>query len=194
MGYKIKGALQKSKWVFIIFGILWVILSIVLSTCITVSKVETKGAEGVATAGNIIESFLNNIGDIGGNLSKSFTSEYISTFWKVELRLTIILIICVIIGLIRSMPKNEYTGIESGSSDWATGEQYSVLSKKKGILLAEKHYLPVDKRGNVNVLVVGRIWFSENLHLMLFQMHINYYDLMYLQILRENYMIKQRDI
>ena len=97
MGYKIKGALKKSKWVFIIFGILWVILSIVLSTCITVSKVEAEGLEGVATAGNIIESFLNHIGDIGGNLSKSFTSEYISTFWKVELRLTVVLFICVII-------------------------------------------------------------------------------------------------
>lgn len=55
--------------------------------------------------------------------------------------------------------KNEYSDIEHGSSDWASGEQYSVLSPKKGILLAEKHYLPVDKRGNVNVLVVGRFWF-----------------------------------
>ena len=174
MGYKIKGALKKSKWVFIIFGILWVILSIVLSTCITVSKLEAEGAEGVTKAGNFIENFLNNIGDIGSNLSKSFSPEYISTFWKVELRLTIILVICVIIGLIRSMPKNEYTGIENGSSDWATGEQYSVLSKRKGILLAEKHYLPVDKRGNVNVLIVGRIRFSENLHLTLSQMHINF--------------------
>lgn len=55
--------------------------------------------------------------------------------------------------------KNEYSDIEHGSSDWASGEQYSVLSPKKGILLAEKHYLPVDKRGNINVLVVGRLWF-----------------------------------
>ena len=31
--------------------------------------------------------------------------------------------------------------------------------KNKGIILAEKHYLPVDKRGNVNVLVVGRFRF-----------------------------------
>ena len=54
------------------------------------------------------------------------------------------------------------------------GEQYSVLSRKQGILLAENHYLPVDKRGNVNVLVVGRIRFSENLHLTLFQMLINF--------------------
>ena len=54
------------------------------------------------------------------------------------------------------------------------GEQYSVLSKHKGILLAENHYLPVDKRGNVNVLVVGRIWFSENLLHTLSQMHISF--------------------
>lgn len=57
------------------------------------------------------------------------------------------------------MPKHDYADIEHGSSDWASGEEYSVLSKNKGILLAEKHYLPVDKRGNVNVLVVGRFWF-----------------------------------
>ncbi len=57
------------------------------------------------------------------------------------------------------MPKHDYADIEHGSSDWANGEEYSVLSKNKGILLAEKHYLPVDKRGNVNVLVVGRLWF-----------------------------------
>ena len=174
MGYKIKGALQQSKWVFIIFGILWVILSIVLSTSITVSLVESKSEDKTQNAGNFLEIFITNIGKIGENLNKSFTSQYIATFGKVELRMTAILFVCVIIGLIRSMPKNEYTGIESGSSDWAAGEQYSVLSKRKGILLAEKHYLPVDKRGNVNVLIVGRIWFSENLQLMLFQMHISF--------------------
>lgn len=115
-----------------------------------------------------------NIGDIGTNLSKSFTPEYISTFWKTEGYVTMFIIVCALIGFIKSMPKSEYTDIEHGSSDWAAGEQYSVLSKNKGILLAEKHYLPVDKRGNVNVLVVGRIRFSENLHHMLFLMHINF--------------------
>ena len=174
MGYKIKGALQKSKWVFIIFSILWVVLSIVLSTSITVSLVESKSEDAVGSAGNFIEMLITNIGDIGGNFGKSFKPAYITTFWKVEARLTVVLLICVVIGLIRSMPKNEYTGIENGSSDWATGEQYRVLSKNKGILLAENHYLPVNKRGNVNVLVVGRFWFSENLRLTLFQMRINF--------------------
>ncbi|MCI8620767.1 MAG: type IV secretory system conjugative DNA transfer family protein [Clostridia bacterium] len=60
------------------------------------------------------------------------------------------------IGFVKTAPKNEYTDIEQGSSDWASkGEQYKVLSNKKGIILAENNYLPVDKRGNVNVLVVG---------------------------------------
>ena len=72
--------------------------------------------------------------------------------------MTIGVLILLAVGIVKSMPKNEYTDIEHGSSDWASGEQYSVLSKKKGILLAENHYLPVDKRGNVNVLVVGRFW------------------------------------
>ena len=63
------------------------------------------------------------------------------------------------VGIAKAFPKHEYEDIENGSSDWSEGgEQYKVLSKNKGIVLAEKNYLPVDKRGNVNVLVVRRIW------------------------------------
>ena len=67
-------------------------------------------------------------------------------------------------GVCKALPKHEFSDIENGSSDWAEGgEQYRVLLKKptekrKGIILAEKNYLPVDKRGNVNVLVVRRLW------------------------------------
>ncbi len=63
------------------------------------------------------------------------------------------------VGIIRSLPKHQYEDIENGSSDWSeNGEQYAVLSRNKGIILAEKNRLPVDKRGNVNVLVVRRFW------------------------------------
>ena len=86
----------------------------------------------------------------------NYVAEFFSLLWK----FTIIYIIFMFIGFVKTAPKNEYTDIEQGSSDWATGgEQYKVLSRSKGILLAEKNYLPVDKRGNVNVLVVGRIRF-----------------------------------
>ena len=76
--------------------------------------------------------------------------------WKV----TLVYAVFMFIGFVKTAPKNEYTDIEQGSSDWAArGEQYKVLSKNKGIILAEHNYLPVDKRGNVNVLVVGRFRF-----------------------------------
>lgn len=65
----------------------------------------------------------------------------------------------VLVGVIKAFPKHEYENIENGSSDWSeNGEQYQILSRNKGIILAEKNYLPTDKRGNVNVLVVRRFW------------------------------------
>ena len=67
--------------------------------------------------------------------------------------------IFVFVGVMKAMPSHEYEDIENGSSDWCEGgEQYKVLHKKKGIVLAENNYLPVDKRGNVNVRVVRRVW------------------------------------
>ena len=114
---------------------------------------------GVFDFGKFVENMFSYLLDIGGNLEKVFTSDYIGTFFKINGWFTIGLLFFAVIGFTKVMPKNEYTDIEHGSSDWATGEQYEVLSKNKGILLAEKHYLPVDKRGNVNVLVVGRFWF-----------------------------------
>lgn len=86
--------------------------------------------------------------------------EYITEFFGLLWKFSAVYIILMFIGFTRTAPKNEFTDIEQGSSDWANkGEQYKVLSKNKGIVLAENNYLPVDKRGNVNVLVVGRIWF-----------------------------------
>lgn len=173
MNYKIKNTLKKSKMVFIIGIAIWIFLSILLSAPIAVSVVETT-VDGNFDFNQCVDIFFASISDIGENLSKVFSSQYIDTFLKTEGYVTIGVLLFFVVGFIKSMPKNEYTDIEHGSSDWASGEQYSVLSKNKGILLAEKHYLPVDKRGNVNVLVVGRIWFSENLLHMLFQMHINF--------------------
>lgn len=153
--YKIKHALKKAKSVFIVVLILWIFLSIVLIAPGSVSIVDAK------TSGeSMIDLLLSNMSDITGNLGKVFKSEYIGTFAKGELYLGVALFFLAGIGLMKSLPKNEYTDIEHGSSDWATGgEQYEILSPKKGILLAEKNYLPVDKRGNVNVLIVGRFWF-----------------------------------
>ena len=158
MNYKVKGALKKSKVVVIVAIAIWIMLSILLSAPMSVSIVEAT-TNGQFNINEFFDKIFVNIGDIGGNLSKIFKADYIGTFGKTEGYLSIVVLVFFIIGLIKSMPKNEYTDIEHGSSDWATGEQYEVLNKKKGILLAENHYLPVDKRGNTNVLVVGRFRF-----------------------------------
>lgn len=153
--YKIKYALSKSKSVLIVIIILWVILSVVLIAPGAISIIDSK-----ESTNSMVDLFINNVGDVTGNISKVFNSKYIATFAKGELYLAIVLLFLAVVGILKSLPKNEYTDIEHGSSDWATGgEQYSILSPRKGILLAEKNYLPVDKRGNVNVLIVGRLWF-----------------------------------
>lgn len=159
MNYKVKSALKKSKTALIIAIAIWIALSILLSAPIAVSIKEAT-VNGIFNNDRFFEALFSSFGSIGSNIGKIFRPTYSAIYWKVEGYVTIGVLIMTVVGIVKLMPKNEYTDIEHGSSDWADGEQYSVLSKKKGILLAENHYLPVDKRGNVNVLVVGRfrIW------------------------------------
>ncbi len=156
MNERLNFALKKSKAVFIIILILWIVFSIVLIAPVSISWVDAV----IKHEGSFLDKmFETNFGDVFKNLGKAFSSDYIKIFLKNEMWMTIALIGFAIVVIVKSIPKHDYAGGESGSSDLATGEQYSVLSKHKGILLAEKHYLPVDKRGNTNVLVVGRFWF-----------------------------------
>ena len=156
MENKLSYVLKKCKGVLIVCLILWIVLSIVLIAPLSISWVDAVNLGN----GNFIENLLNSdLGNIFGNLGTAFSADYVRTFLKMELYLAIALLFFAIVGMIKTMPKHDYTDIEHGSSDWANGEQYSILHKSKGILLAEKHYLPVDKRGNVNVLVVGRFRF-----------------------------------
>ena len=154
MENKISYALKKCKSVLIVVLILWVLLSIVLIAPVSVSLVEKEN-----TGANFIDTLVDNMSNFGQTLGRAFNKEYIKSFLKGDLYLLIVLVFCGIVGIIKTLPKHEYKDIENGSSDWANGEEYSVLSRNKGIILAEKHYLPVDKRGNVNVLVVGRFGF-----------------------------------
>ena len=159
MGYKVQGAINKSKKYYIIYGILWLF-------CVIVFIMPAGAAIAEANVGEIFDFniFLDNFFTYAtkpfSSLGKVFTPTYISSFIEILWKFTFIYLIIAIIGIIRNAPKNEYDDIEHGSSDWSkNGEQYKILSNKKGIILGENNYLPVDKRGNVNVLVVGRIRF-----------------------------------
>ena len=154
MSNKMKKTLKDNKKNMIIIGVLWVILTIILVSPIAYSIAEAT-VNGIFDFGIFLENIFTNIVSFN-TITKVFASDCIGIFFKTLLYFTIFYVICTVIGLFRSKPKSDYKDIEHGSSDWSEGgEQYKVLSKHKGILLAQDHYLPVDKRGNINVLVVG---------------------------------------
>ena len=159
MNYKIEKAIKKSKKYWSAFIILWLVLTIVFVLPLTVTIVEST-VNGKFMLETFILNISGNITAIGSNLGKVFKAPYFLLFTKMLFLYTVIFIILMIIGIRKLKPKSEYTDIEHGSSGWAeNGEQYKVLNKKEGIILAEDNYLPLNKMGNVNVLIVGRIRF-----------------------------------
>lgn len=159
MGYKVNKTLKDNKISLIIIAVLWVILSIVLVAPIAYSIGISIGTSGGFDFNKFLENVFTEITSFS-SIGRVFSQGYVGIFGKALLYFSIIYLFFAMIGLYKSKPKHEYTDIEHGSSDWSEGgEQYSILSKNKGIILAENNYLPVNKRGNVNVLVVGRIRF-----------------------------------
>ena len=153
MNYKIEGSIRRNKKYFVIFGILWLFIAIVLIVPLTLG-IHTTGV--TSDLGTGIAKFVEIMKNPFAGFVEIVENNLIESYLKSIGIFTIIFAIFFIIGVARSAPKNEYTDIEHGSSDWSkNGEQYQILSNKKGIILAEDNYLPVDKRGNVNVLVVG---------------------------------------
>ncbi|MBR0427168.1 MAG: type IV secretory system conjugative DNA transfer family protein [Clostridia bacterium] len=155
MNYRITEGLKKNRKVIIIGLVLWAILTIVLVLPFTIAK-----AVATTSSGLDLTKFIQVFGEAISNPTKSigfiFKVKLIGNLFKNWFFITIVYLIFFIIGFVRTMPKHQYDNIEHGSSDWSQrGEQYKILSNKQGIILAENNYLPVDKQGNVNVLVVG---------------------------------------
>ena len=156
---RISDTLRKNKKNFIIYVILWLIAVIVFVMPFSVGTVEAT-VEGKFDFGKCMDISLAYIQAPFSSCSKVFTEPYFSTFTDMLWKFTVACILLAIIGTIRNASKSEYENIEHGSSDWSkNGEQYKILNRATGILLAEDNYLPLDKRGNTNVLVVGRFGF-----------------------------------
>ena len=157
---KISRAIKKIKTKLIVSFILWLILIIVF---VAPMSLAVKDAFSVSDSGQRWANLFESLGTyivkpweaIGLCIAGESHGMFLATIWM----FTFVYAVAVIIGIIKATPKHEYDGIENGSSDWCSnGEEYSILNNKQGIILAEKEFLPVDKRGNVNVLVVGRFW------------------------------------
>ena len=135
---------DKIKKIVILILILWILTEIFLISPIAVSV----GENAVKSAGDsttVLERLFVNISSLGTitKLGQYFISGKFMFFSAINIAFWLIIL-------------NEYQDIEHGSADWAkNGEQYKILSKKDGIILAKENCLPLDKRGNINVLVVG---------------------------------------
>ena len=158
MNYKVSKTLKDNKKSIIIIAVLWIFFAIVLVAPIGYS-IGLASQSGTFSFDIFLENVFTQIVSSSA-ITKVFDAAFIGYFGKTLLYFTILYIIIALIGLFKSRPKHEYTDIEHGSSDWSEGgEQYSILSKNKGIILSKHNFLPINKRGNVNVLVVGRFWF-----------------------------------
>ena len=154
MNYKIAGGLKNNRKTIIIGLVLWILLIIVLVLPYTCAKnaASATGQFDLTRFFSVYGKAINPTLAFGYIFSRSLFGKFLGNLFFV----TIIYGIFFVIGFLRTMPKNQYDNIEHGSSDWSErGEQYQILSNKEGIILAENNYLPVDKRGNINVLVVG---------------------------------------
>lgn len=158
MNYKVSKTLKDNKKSIIIIAVLWIFFAIVLVAPIGYS-IGLASQSGTFSFDIFLENVFTQIVSFSA-ITKVFDAAFIGYFGKTLLYFTILYIIIALIGLFKSRPKHEYTDIEHGSSDWSEGgEQYSILSKNKGIILSKHNFLPINKRGNVNVLVVGRFRF-----------------------------------
>ena len=162
MNYKVKGAVRRSRKYFIWYAIIWLIIAIFLCPAITYSYavITRVDASGGNALGYALEKFSTNVINPAAGFDCVFRYGIFGEYIGTVLCATLIYSIFFFIGFVKAAPKNEYTDIEHGSGDFSQhGEQYKMLSKNKGMILAQDNYLPVDRRGNINVLIVGRIWY-----------------------------------
>ena len=155
MNYKLQKAFKKGKTTIIVSVILWLLMAIIVVMPWTCGCYQMK-LLGKFDMDQFLRVYMKTTTSPSTGFKAIFSSGIFGEYIKNLFGFTLFYTIIVAIGIIRLMPKHQYDDIEHGSSDWSeNGEQYKVLSRKSGIILAENNYLPLDKRGNVNVLVVG---------------------------------------
>ena len=148
---KTKTAIKQNKKFIKWIIVLWAIVSIVLIAPLAYGLYLTK-----QDSSNVLMNWINEI--------TSFTSFFrmfvhpgaLIEFLKLMVVYTAFVLYWSYKGYSKTSIKGKYYDIEHGSSDWSSGgEQYKILSEDKGIILAQGNYLPLDKRGNINTLIVG---------------------------------------
>ena len=153
---KFKSFMNKLKKNILLIIVVWLIIAILLVAPVTYTITEST-LQGQSWLEAIIYNLVNNLFKLP--ITQVFVDPYLKDYITGVEVFTILYILIVTKAIMKNLPKGEYDKIEHGSSDWCEkGEQYKILSKDKGLILAKDNYLPIDKSGNINVLIVGRIW------------------------------------
>lgn len=151
---KFKSFMEKFKKHILVYIVVWLIIAILLVAPITYTITQAR-MEGITWLQGITLHIVDNI--LKFPITVIFENTYINDFIEGMKYYSLAYLILVIVAIYKTLPKSAYDKIEHGSSDWCQpGEQYRILSKKNGLILAKENYLPIDKTGNVNVLIVGR--------------------------------------
>lgn len=156
----LKRSIQQGKKYLIVIAIIWVVLSILIVAPIAVAwATRANGQYGNAST-NFVMDLVTELTSFTAFFRMFKTPGALNVFGKILIPYTIAFVLFSYKGYDKTKAKGKYYDIEHGSSDWSkNGEQYKVLSPNKGIILAKENYLPVNKRGNINTLIVGRFWF-----------------------------------
>ena len=153
MNYKLKKAFKKGKKTIIVSILLWILIAILFIMPWTCGCYQMKLLGGF-NMNEFLRVYMKTTTSPSIGFNAIFSNNLFGYYLKNLFGFTLFYTIVVAFGLIRLMPKHQYDDIEHGSSDWSQrGEQYRILSNKKGIILGEDNYLPVDKRGNVLSLI-----------------------------------------
>ncbi len=155
-----KEKLEKLKRIAIVSLIAIIILAIFVVPAIAISIVA--GAQFVAPnptsalpiTSNLKFGITHPFQTIG--ILKSTPASFAVYIKSVRILLYIMIVFALFMLFKKEEEVDPWENKEHASSRWSKdGEQYSILSKTDGILLAKDNYLPVDKPGNINVMVVG---------------------------------------
>jgi len=141
----IKGILKNRKKRYILYGSVILTLDLIFSWIISAFWVQLSSL----FSGGVSLNFLN--------FKEPIRSEFFATYKNVFLFWLVVgLIVAICFEVKNYFLKSEYEGVEHGSSGWADGEQYEILNRNQGIILAKDHYLTTDNRFiNKNVLIIG---------------------------------------
>lgn len=155
----IRNLLKKRKTRFGVYLILILIADIFIggSFSATMSQINKGAAKGFDTITYFVTNIFVNLNPI--TFIKELCTEAVarSAFLNAFIWVSIIVaVLCLMYEIKNYFLKGEYEGTEHGSSGWADGDQYQILNRDTGIILAQHNYLTTDNKFiNKNVLIIG---------------------------------------